>query len=229
MKAMILAAGRGERMRPLTDTIPKPLIPLGEGRLIEPLLYALHRSGIREVVINVCYLAQQIMDYLQDGSRYGLNIQYSLENEVGGLETGGGVFQALPLLGVQPFLLISADIVSDYPFGSLIKKPLSGLAHLVFVDNPEFHAKGDFHLSEQGEVFLKGDNTLNFAGICLLHPDLFKNCSPGKFPLSRLFKEAIAAGLATGEHYRGVWHNIGTPAQLESLKEIDLLHVYKNN
>lgn len=229
MKAMILAAGRGERMRPLTDKIPKPLAPLGEGRLIEPLLYSLHRSGIREVVINVCYLAQQIMDYLADGSRYGLNIHYSLETEVGGLETGGGVLQALPLLGAQPFILVSADIVTDYPFDSLVKKTLPGLAHLVFVDNPEFHVKGDFHLTEQGEVWLEGNNSLNFAGMSLLHPELFKNCQPGKFPLAKLFKQAIVAGQVSGEYYRGVWHNIGVIAQLESLNGTDLSRVYKSN
>ncbi len=217
MKAMILAAGRGERMRPLTDKVPKPLAPLGEGRLIEPSLYALQRAGIKEVIINVCYLAQQIVDYLQDGSRYGVRIHYSWESEVGGLETGGGVYQALSLLGPEPFLLLSSDIVTDYPFGDLVNKPLRGLAHLVFVDNPEFHLKGDFHLSAEGQVYLQGNNFLNFAGISLLHPDLFKNCKPGKFPVFKPIKAAIAAGLTTGEHYRGIWHNIGTLAQLQAL------------
>lgn len=217
MKAMILAAGRGERMRPLTDKIPKPLAPLGESCLIEPLLYALQRAGVKEVIINVCYLAQQIVDYLQDGSRYGVRIQYSWESEVGGLETGGGVYQALPLLGAEPFLLISSDIVTDYPFGDLVNKPLRGLAHLIFVDNPEFHVQGDFHLSAEGQVSLQGNNFLNYAGISVLHPDLFKNYKPGKFPVFKPIKAAIAAGLTTGEHYRGTWHNIGTLAQLQAL------------
>ena len=225
MKAMILAAGRGERMRPLTDKTPKPLVPLGQGRLIEPLLYALKRAGIREVVINVCYLAQQIMDYLEDGSRYGINIRYSKEDELGGLETGGGVYQALPLLGSNPFMLISADIVTDYPFDILMKKELAGLAHLIFVDNPEFHSKGDFHLSAHGEVFLQGNNFLNFAGISLIHPNLFKDCKPGKFSLNKLFHEAIKSKQITGEHYRGIWHNVGTLEQLQALNA----HVYKNN
>lgn len=229
MKAMILAAGRGERMRPLTDKIPKPLAPLGNGCLIEPLLYALQRAGIEEVVINVCYLAEQIMDYLQDGHRYGVRIHYSREREVGGLETGGGVYQALSLLGTQPFLLLSSDIVTDYPFTALVNQSLPGLAHLIFVDNPEFHTRGDFHLSPDGQVALQGNNFLNFAGISVIHPELFKNCRPGKFPLAGLFREAISAGLATGEHYHGVWHNIGTLEQLEAIKASGLSHVYKNN
>lgn len=229
MKAMILAAGRGERMRPLTNTIPKPLAPLGKNCLIEPLLHALGRAGVKEVIINVCYLAQQIMDHLQDGSNYGVSIRYSQESEVGGLETGGGVFQALPLLGPRPFILLSADIVTDYPFIELIEKPQRGLAHLVFVDNPPFHPRGDFHLSPTGEILLEGNNALNFAGISVLHPELFNHCQPGKFPLSTIFRKAIAAGLATGEHYRGVWHNIGTMEQLASIKACDLSHVYKNS
>jgi len=214
MKAMILAAGRGERMRPLTDTIPKPLVPFRNGRLIEPLLFNLHSSGVREVVINVCYLAEHIMTYLGDGSRYGLEIQYSREHPVGELETGGGVYQALPLLGEQPFLLLSADIVTDFPFTSLIEKSLCGLAHLVLVDNPHFHPQGDFHLNPDGLLSAQGARMLTFASIALLHPHLFADCTPGKFPLVNLFRQAIAKQLVTGEHYRGNWRNIGTIAQL---------------
>lgn len=220
MKAMILAAGRGERMRPLTDQIPKPLVPFRDGRLIDPLLQGLRRAGVREVVMNVCYLASQIIDYLGDGNNYGLRIQYSREEQLGGLETGGGVFQALPLLGSDPFLIISADIVTDFPFGELINKPLQGLAHLVFVDNPDFHARGDFHLNADGTVALQGDNRLTYASIGVLHPRLFANCEPGKFPLLELFREAIAGRLMTGEHYQGDWHNIGTLAQLHQLNFI---------
>ena len=216
MKAMILAAGRGERMRPLTDQIPKPLVPFRGGRLIDPLLHGLRRAGVREVVINVCYLASQIIDYLDDGNNYGLRIQYSREEQLGGLETGGGVFQALPLLGSEPFLITSADIVTDFDFAGLINKPLQGLVHLVFVDNPDFHARGDFHLNADGTVAPQGDNMLTYASIGVLHPRLFANCGPGKFPLLKLFREAIAAGLMTGEHYHGDWHNIGTLAQLSS-------------
>lgn len=214
MKAMILAAGRGERMRPLTDTIPKPLAPFRGGRLIDPLLYALARAGFQEVVINVCYLAEHIIEYLEDGRRYGLHIQYSRESEKSGLETGGGVLQALPLLGGQPFLVVSADIITDFPFNDLMNKPLTGLAHLIFVDNPGFHPHGDFHLNSDGTVALQGDNMLTFASISVLHPQLFTGCQPGKFPLVKLFREAIAKQRLTGEPYRGEWHNIGTYAQL---------------
>lgn len=213
MKAMILAAGRGERMRPLTDTTPKPLAPFRGGRLIEPLLYGLAQSGVREVVINVCYLAEQIMDFLQDGSRYGLTIQYSDERS-GVLETGGGIYQALPLLGSQPFLVVSADIVTDFPFAKLMHQPLAGLAHLVLVNNPDFHLRGDFHLNADGKVLTAGDNMLTFASIAVLHPQLFAGCTPGKFPLLKIFLEAIANNRLTGEHYHGQWSNIGTLQQL---------------
>jgi N-acetyl-alpha-D-muramate 1-phosphate uridylyltransferase len=215
MKAMILAAGRGERMRPLTDTLPKPLVPFQGGRLIEPLLSGLAQAGVREVVMNVCYLAEQIVEYLQDGSRYGLTIQYSYECSA--LETGGGVYQALPLLGPQPFLVVSADIVTDFPFAELMNKPLAGLAHLVFVDNPDFHLRGDFHLNTDGRVLVEGNNMLTFASIGVLHPQLFATCTPGKFPLLKVFREAIAQGRMTGEHYHGQWSNIGTIQQLQSL------------
>jgi N-acetyl-alpha-D-muramate 1-phosphate uridylyltransferase len=218
MKAMILAAGRGQRMRPLTDHTPKPLAPFRGGRLIDPLLQGLERAGVREVVINVCHLAQQIIDYLGDGRNYGLKIQYSREHQPGGLETGGGVYQALPLLGTKPFLVVSADIVTDFPFDRLIRMPLQGLAHLVFVDNPSFHSQGDFHLQKDGRVTLQGENMLTFASISILHPQLFANCTPGKFPLLKLFRKAIAAQLMTGEHYQGIWENIGTIEQLQSLK-----------
>lgn len=220
MKAMILAAGRGERMRPLTDTIPKPLAPFGKRRLIEPLLENLNQAGIKQIVINVSYLAQQIIDYLGDGSRYGLEICYSLETEVGGLETGGGVLQALPLLGEEPFLIVSSDIVTNFPFATLGKKRISGGAHLVLVDNPSFHPQGDFHLQEDGLVHLQGNNMLTFASIGILHPQLFAGCTPSKFPLLTVFKQAIQSKQMTGEHYRGPWHNIGTIDQLKTAQKI---------
>jgi N-acetyl-alpha-D-muramate 1-phosphate uridylyltransferase len=220
MKAMILAAGRGERMRPFTDHTPKPLAPFGDGRLIDPLLHNLRKAGVAEVVMNVCYLADKIIAYLGDGRNYGLSIQYSAEVEAGGLETGGGVLQALPLLGTQPFLVISADILTNFPFASLRHQPGLGLAHLVFVDNPDFHANGDFHLNANGFVEEKGDNMLTFAGIGVLHPHLFANCAPGKFPLVNLFREAIKSRRLTGERYQGAWHNIGTMAQLAAISPV---------
>lgn len=221
MKAMILAAGKGERMRPLTDRIPKALAPLGDQRLIEPLLCALSRAGIQDVVINVCHFGEQIIAYLEEGRRYGLRIRYSDERETGALETGGGVYRALPLLGERPFLSLSADIVTDFPFASLIQKSLEGLAHLVFVKNPDFHPTGDFHLSPQGHVTFDGDNRLTFANIAVLHPQLFARCSPGKFPLIQVFRDAIAQGAVTGEQYRGKWHNVGTLQQLQAAAIVD--------
>jgi N-acetyl-alpha-D-muramate 1-phosphate uridylyltransferase len=213
MKAMILAAGRGERLRPLTDTMPKPLIPFGSGRLIDPMLRGLSGAGVREVVMNVCYLGEQIIDYLGDGGRYGLHIQYSREQEV--LDTGGGIYRALPLLGEHPFLVVSADIVTDFPFETLCHRPLSGLAHLVFVDNPRFHLAGDFHLNADASLDLQGHNPLTYANIGVLHPQLFADCAPGKFPLAPLFREKISTRQITGEHYRGLWHNIGDSLELE--------------
>jgi MurNAc alpha-1-phosphate uridylyltransferase len=218
MKAMILAAGRGERMRPLTDNIPKLLVPFGKGRLIDPLLFGLQRAGIREVVINICYLPDQITAYLGEGERYGLKIVYSREAQVGGLETGGGILQALPLLGDQPFLIVSSDLVTDYPFAELIRKPLTGLAHLVLVANPDFHLQGDFNLNSQGLVTEQGENMLTYASISVLHPKLFADCQPGKFPLAQLLRQAIRQQKVTGEQYQGVWHNIGTLEQLENLQ-----------
>lgn len=217
MKTMILAAGRGERMRPLTDTIPKPLAPFRGGCLIDPLLHALHRAGIQEVVINVCHLAEQIVNYLGNGERYGLRIQYSYEVLTGGLETGGGVYQALPLLGTEPFLVISADIVTDFSWAPFIHQPLRGLAHLVFVDNPVYHPQGDFHLEANGQVALQGNRMLTYANIGILHPQLFASSAPGKFPLRLLFQEAISKQRLTGEYYQGDWRNIGTMEELRSI------------
>lgn len=218
MKAMILAAGRGERMRPLTDRVPKPLAPLAGKCLIDPLLFRLSQAGVCEVVINVCYLADKIINYLGDGRNYGLKITYSVEEEVGSLETGGGIYRALPLLGYQPFLLISSDIVTDYPFETLLNKKIPGMAHLVLVDNPHFHPSGDFHLSE-GAVNLRKGVRLTYASIAILHPELFANCSPGKFPLNKVFLEAIEQQMVSGEYYRGKWFNVGTLEELQNLPQ----------
>ncbi len=216
MKAMILAAGRGERMRPLTDFTPKPLVPFRNGRLIDPLLIGLKQAGIFDIVINVCYFADQIMEYLRDGSQYGLSIQYSREFKLGELETGGGIIKALPLLGKEPFILLSADIVTDFPFQQLVTKSEVGSGHLVFVDNPSFHVQGDFHLNKNGTVALEGDNMLTFGNISLLTPQLFSGYSLEKLTLAKLLQAAISKGGVTGEHYRGGWNNIGTLEQLES-------------
>ncbi|MBK5004393.1 N-acetylmuramate alpha-1-phosphate uridylyltransferase MurU [Pseudomonas sp. S32] len=218
MKAMILAAGKGERMRPLTLHTPKPLVPLAGRPLIEYHLQALAAAGITDVVINHAWLGQQIERHLGDGSRFGLRIRYSAEGEP--LETGGGIFKALPLLGDEPFVLVNGDIWTDYDF-SRLQCPLQGLAHLVLVDNPSHHGHGDFRLVD-GQV-LDGDNapgTLTFSGISLLHPSLFDGCQPGAFKLAPLLRQAMAAGKVSGERHAGRWVDVGT---LERLAEAERL------
>ncbi|WP_060482864.1 N-acetylmuramate alpha-1-phosphate uridylyltransferase MurU [Pseudomonas sp. NBRC 111119] len=218
MKAMILAAGKGERMRPLTLHTPKPLVPLAGRPLIEYHLQALAAAGIADVVINHAWLGQQIERHLGDGSRFGLHIRYSAEGEP--LETGGGIFKALPLLGDEPFVLVNGDIWTDYDF-SRLQCPLQGLAHLVLVDNPCHHGHGDFRLVD-GKV-LDGDSapgTLTFSGISLLHPSLFDGCQPGAFKLAPLLRQAMAAGKVSGERHAGRWVDVGT---LERLAEAERL------
>ncbi|MDH0645844.1 nucleotidyltransferase family protein [Pseudomonas sp. GD03858] len=218
MKAMILAAGKGERMRPLTLHTPKPLVPAAGKPLIEYHLEALARAGVTEVVINHAWLGQQIEDHLGDGSRFGLRIRYSPEGEP--LETGGGIFKALPLLGDAPFLLVNGDVWTDYDFSAL-NAPLVGLAHLVLVDNPGHHGRGDFRLTD-GQVS-DGDDapgTLTFSGISVLDPALFEGCLPGAFKLAPLLRKAMAAGQVSGEHYRGHWIDVGT---LERLADVERL------
>ncbi len=218
MKAMILAAGKGERMRPLTLHTPKPLVPAAGKPLIEYHLEALARAGVSDVVINHAWLGQQIEDHLGDGSRFGLSISYSPEGEP--LETGGGIFKALPLLGDAPFLLVNGDVWTDYDFKRLCQ-PLQGLAHLVLVDNPGHHGRGDFRLD--GPRVVDGDDapgTLTFSGLSVLDPKLFEGCQPGAFKLAPLLRQAMAAGQVTGEHYPGQWVDVGT---LERLAEVERL------
>lgn len=215
MKAMILAAGQGKRLRPLTDTIPKPLIKIGKYAIIEYRLQSLASAGIKEVVINVAYKAQQIMDALGDGSRYGVKIEYSIEPEEG-LETGGGIFNALPLLGNEPFVLNNADIWTDYSLQKLPKK-ISGLAHLVLSNNMPHHPEGDFAL-DGNYVIEHGAPKYTYSGIAIYDPILFKDCQPGFFSVVPLLKAAMKNKLVTGEHYPGQWVDIGTIQQLEYLR-----------
>ncbi|MDX5332467.1 MAG: nucleotidyltransferase family protein [Gammaproteobacteria bacterium] len=214
MKAMILAAGRGERMRPLTDTTPKPLLAAGGKRLIEYHLDALRAGGFREVVINTAHLGHQLEDALGDGRRHGLHITYSHEPP-GALETGGGIRHALPLLGDAPFLVVNGDVWCDYP---LAPHTLAGndLAHLVLVDNPAHHPQGDFHLAA-GRVHCSGGPRLTFSGIGYYHPALFRELEDGRFPLAPLLREAMEAGRVSGEHHRGHWSDVGTPERLAAL------------
>lgn len=218
MKAMILAAGKGERMRPLTLHTPKPLLSVAGQPLIEYHLRALATAGFTDVVINHAWLGQQIEDHLGDGSRFGLSIRYSPEGEP--LETGGGIFQALPLLGDAPFLLVNGDVWTDYPFACL-RAPLQGLAHLVLVDNPGHHGRGDFRL--QGGQVVDGDDapgTLTFSGLSVLHPALFAGCQAGAFKLAPLLRQAMSAGKVTGEHYRGAWVDVGTQERLAEAERL---------
>lgn len=212
--AMILAAGRGERMRPLSDSVPKPLLEAGGKPLIVHLIERLARAGIRDLVINHSHLGEQVERYLGDGSRYGVRIAYSHEAG-GGLETGGGIFKALPLINTDPFLVVNGDIWTDYPFERLPARP-AGVAHLVLVDNPSQHPRGDFALRD-GRVHAEGEPRLTFSGIGLYARALFAHCQPGKFPLAPMLRAAMAQGQVSGERYAGDWRDIGTPQRLEEL------------
>lgn len=213
---MILAAGRGERMRPLTDHTPKPLLPVAGKPLIAHHLDALRAAGITDLVINTGHLGERLPAALGDGRDWGVHIAYSPEPP-DALETGGGIFQALPLLGSQPFLVVNGDIWTDYPFAAL-KEASVGLAHLILVDNPPQHPTGDFGwLAETGRVSLSGAPRLTFSGVSVLRPELFADCAAGRFPLGPLLRQAIAADRVTGEYYAGAWRDIGTPQRLAEL------------
>jgi len=213
---MILAAGRGERMRPLTDHTPKPLLPVAGQPLIAHHLNALRAAGITDLVINTGHLGEQLPATLGDGRGWGVRITYSPEPP-DALETGGGIFQALPLLGAEPFLVVNGDVWTDYPFAGLPTAP-SGRAHLVLVDNPPHHPQGDFALeADSGRVGEHGARRLTFSGISVLRPELFAGCAPGRFPLGPLLRRAMADGAVTGERYGGAWRDVGTPQRLAEL------------
>ncbi|WP_126452910.1 N-acetylmuramate alpha-1-phosphate uridylyltransferase MurU [Sulfuriflexus mobilis] len=214
MKAMILAAGRGERMRPLTNTTPKSLLQVGGQALIVYHILALREAGIDEIVINHAWLGELITDYLGDGDQYGVQIHYSDESG-GALETAGGIVKALPLLGEAPFVVVNADIFTDYAYQNLPQRP-DGLAHLVMVDNPPQHPDGDFVLSA-GRLRAEAGPRLTFSGIGLYEPKLFADCQPGPLPLAPILRAAMARNEVSGEHYRGQWQDIGTPARLAEL------------
>lgn len=217
MKAMILAAGRGERMRPLTDHCPKPLLPAGGKPLIAWHLEHLSRAGITRVVINHAHLGSQLEAALGDGAAYGVDIAWSREGQA--LETAGGIRLALPLLGPDPFLVINGDIYTDLDLAALVRRGLEDghLAHLVLVPNPAHHPAGDFSL-DRGLVRGEGEPKLTFSGIGLYHPDLFAGLVPGQAAkLSPLLRAAMAQGRCGGEYHGGVWLDIGTPARLAEL------------
>ena len=212
MKAMILAAGRGERMRPLTDKTPKPLLKVGGKRLIEHHIDALRRAGVSDIVINTAWLGQQIEEQLGDGSQYGVRIRFSSEGTA--LETGGGIRHALSLLGDEAFIVVNGDVWTDYDYRRITAP--THLAHLILVDNPPHHPAGDFVLNE-GFVVDEGGEKLTFSGIGVYRPALFKDLDEGRFPLAPILRNAMQQAQVTGEHYRGVWCDIGTPERLQAL------------
>jgi MurNAc alpha-1-phosphate uridylyltransferase len=213
--ALIFAAGLGERMRPLTDHTPKPLLHVGGKPLIEWHLEKLAAIDVRYVVINTSHLADQFPEALGDGSRWGMRIRYAYEGPTP-LETGGGMLNALSLLGPEPFIAVSADIYSDYDYGALPLQP-AGLAHLVMVPNPDWHASGDFvlngnQLREDGE-----GERLTFGNIGVYRPEFVRGHAPGRFKLLPLYQQAMRESQLSGERYGGFWRNIGNPAQLTEL------------
>lgn len=215
MKAMILAAGRGERMRPLTDDTPKPLLKAGGRSLIEHLITGLVAGGIRELIVNTAHLGEKIEAVLGDGSRYGATISFSSEGQA--LETGGGIHRALPLLGSEPFLVVNGDIATDFPFGTLTQIPID-LAHLVLVPNPPHNPTGDFGMCE-GRLLAQADECYTFGGIGVYRPELFSACEPGRFPLAPLLRSAMAEGAVTGVLHQGLWMDIGTMERLQAFDQ----------
>jgi MurNAc alpha-1-phosphate uridylyltransferase len=218
MKAMVLAAGRGERMRPLTDTTPKPLLEIRGKPVIVWTIERLARAGFRELVINHAHLGHKIEQALGDGRAFGVAIRYSPETEA--LETAGGIANALPLLGSEAFAVVNGDIYCDYDFSGLRKRSLGEhLAHLVLVANPEHNPRGDFAL-DASEVAMEGGARHTFSGIALYRPELFQGIRRGsKGKLLPLLNEAIDRRRVSGELHAGVWHDVGTPQRLAALNE----------
>ncbi len=219
MKVMLLAAGKGTRMLPLTATLPKPLLKVGGLSLIEHQILKLKAAGFTDFVINHAWLGLQIEQALGDGSRCGVHIAWSREDEP--LETAGGIVQALPLLGPDPFVLVNADIWTDFDFGLLrTALPANGLAHLVLVPNPQHHPRGDFVLDASAYLLLPGAISApayTYSGIAVYHPLLFAGVTERKYPLLPLLKSAIAQGRASGQFHAGDWLDVGTPERLHEL------------
>jgi len=216
MRAMILAAGRGERMRPLTDACPKPLLSVAGKPLIEYHLDNLALAGVREVVVNLAWKGAMIRERLGNGARFGVDIQYSEEGDQA-LETGGGVYKALSLLGSEPFLVLSGDVWTDYPLRRCLGRPAPGdIGHFVLVPNPDFHAGGDFGLLND-RLHNQEDARHTYANIGVFHPAFFEGCAGGRFALAPLMFDWVRRGRVSGELYTGAWHNIGSPRQLQRL------------
>jgi N-acetyl-alpha-D-muramate 1-phosphate uridylyltransferase len=220
-RALILAAGRGERLRPLTDALPKPLLTAGGRPLVEWQLERLVRAGFTDLVVNHAHLGALIEAALGDGRRFGARIRYSPESPA--LETAGGIVKALPMLGAEPFVVVSGDIHTDFDYAtldarmeSIARDPASHIAHLVLVDNPPWHPGGDMGLAE-GRI-TRGGPRLTYGNIAVFHPLMFRDVAPGTslklFPWTYRF---VDEGRVSGEHYRGPWDNVGTAAQLAAL------------
>ena len=219
MKAMILAAGRGERMRPLTDVLPKPLLKVHDKPLIVWHIENLARAGFKEIVINIAHLGYKIPEILGDGSAWNLKITYSDEQDSGALESAGGIIKALPLLGDEPFLVVNGDIFCDYEFDKNFKLE-NNLAHLILVPNPAHNLNGDFGLKDAC-VLNKNEMQYTFSGIGYYNPLLFKNLEIKKSALAPLLREQIKNKNISGELFSGVWHDIGTPQRLKEINKYD--------
>jgi MurNAc alpha-1-phosphate uridylyltransferase len=213
-RAMILAAGRGERMRPLTDRVPKPLLEVHGKPLIQYHIEKLAHAGISRIVINLAWLGSMIRDRLKDGSEFGVRIEYS-EESPSALETAGGIFRALPLLGAAPFLVMNGDIFTDYPVAHAALAPGRD-AHVVLVPNPPQHAGGDFGL-EHGVALPSAPLRYTFSGVAVYRPQFFADCVDGAFPLKPLLLRSMSAQRCSAELYTGIWEDVGTPERLAAL------------
>jgi len=214
MIAMILAAGRGERLRPITESVPKALVEVRGESVLERHLRAVRAAGVNTVVINLGWLGDKIVERIGSGSRFGLNVIYSPEGD-DVLETGGGIHRALPMLGEDPFLVINADIYTDMPLPT--GAPQDGdFGHLLLVPTPAHKDSGDFALDE-GRVRNEGDLMQTFSGVAVYRPEFFAGCTPGRFPLAPMLRAAAAADRLSGEIYAGLWRDVGTPERLREL------------
>ena len=216
---MILAAGRGERMRPLTDSTPKPLLLAGDKSILQRTIEQLVAANYTDIVINTAHLGHQIREEIGTGEQWGASVAYSDEGKTG-LETAGGIIKALPLLGKQPFLVVNGDIANNYDFSQLHSKEID-LAHLILIPNPEHHTEGDFYLSENGLLSIQGSAALTFSGIGVYSPELFNKSSLGKLKLAPILRQAMTNKRVSGEKFEGFWMDIGTPERL-----IELNHYY---
>lgn len=214
MIAMLLAAGRGERLRPITATVPKALVEVRGESLLERHLVGLHAAGVQTVVINLGWLGEQIVERVGSGAAYGLNVLYSPEGE-DILETGGGIHRALPMLGREPFLVVNADTYTDMPYPAP-QLAADDLGHLVLVPTPDHKAKGDFELHD-GRVRNSANPALTFSGVAVYRPDFFAECEPGRFPLAPMLRDAADADRLAGSIYSGLWRDVGTPERLAAL------------